>query len=62
MKKITLLVFTTLLLLSACAQSKNIKEAGSKQFHQLIAADKGILLDVRTKSEFNNGHIAKAGN
>ncbi len=61
MKKIALLVFTTLLFLTACAQNQNIKEVDSKQFHQLIAADKGILLDVRTESEFNNGHIARAG-
>ena len=61
MKKTTLLIFTSLLFLIACAQNRNIKEVDSKQFHKLIAADKGILLDVRTESEFNNGHIANAG-
>jgi thioredoxin len=61
MNRFTILVFTSLLFLSACAQNQNIQEVDSKKFHQLISADKGILLDVRTESEFNNGHIANAG-
>jgi len=47
---------------SACNQNKNYQEVNSQQFQQLLASDNGILIDVRTESEFSNGHIANAGN
>jgi len=40
----------------------NYKVVSQTEFKTLIKAGKGQLLDVRTPSEFNNGHIKGAGN
>lgn len=62
MSRITNFFIPVVFLLSACAQTNNYKEVNSQQFLQLIASGNGILIDVRTESEFSNGHIANAGN
>lgn len=43
------------------AQSAKIKEVNPMQFEQLIKKPDGVLLDVRTQSEYKNGHIANSG-
>lgn len=43
------------------AQNAGIKEVNPAQFEQLIKKPRGVLLDVRTKSEFKNGHISDSG-
>jgi rhodanese-related sulfurtransferase/arsenate reductase-like glutaredoxin family protein len=43
-------------------QHAQVIQSGSEQFKELTAQNNGILLDVRTKSEFKNGHLAEAGN
>lgn len=62
MSRITIFVIPMFFFFSACNQNKNYKEVNSQQFQELLASDNGILIDVRTESEFNNGHIANAGN
>jgi thioredoxin 1 len=62
MSRITFFVIPMLFFYSACNQNNNYKEVNSQQFQELLASDDGILIDVRTESEFNNGHIANAGN
>lgn len=62
MSRITLLLIPALYFLTACAQNTNFKEVDSQQFQEMLAKDKGILIDVRTANEFSNGHIANAGN
>ncbi|MFC2115968.1 thioredoxin domain-containing protein [Bacteroidota bacterium] len=42
-------------------QDASIIQVNSEKFHELISGDKGILVDVRTASEFKNGHIPDAG-
>ncbi|MDA3954287.1 MAG: thioredoxin domain-containing protein [Bacteroidales bacterium] len=42
-------------------QTLNVKNLNSSEFKQLINKNKGTLLDVRTSTEFSNGHIAKSG-
>jgi len=62
MSKITLLLIPALFFFTACAQNNSFKEIDSQQFQQMLTTDKVILIDVRTPSEFSNGHIANAGN
>lgn len=43
------------------AQEAEIKEVNPSQFEQLIKKSGGVLLDVRTQSEYKNGHIINSG-
>jgi len=43
------------------AQNAKIKEVNPAEFQQLIKKSGGVLLDVRTQSEFKNGHISNSG-
>lgn len=43
------------------AQNKGIKQVNSLQFRELTKSSDGVLLDVRTQSEFKNGHINNSG-
>ncbi len=47
--------------LSACAQDSNFNNLNSIAFNNLFESETGSLLDVRTPSEFANGHIKGAG-
>jgi thioredoxin 1 len=58
---IYILIISLLASLTACAQSPTTIQVGSEEFHQLIAEGGGVLLDVRTEQEFQNGHIGNAG-
>ena len=63
MIRTTFFLISILLFLSACDPKKvKYENVDSQQFQQLLASGNGILIDVRTESEFNNGHIANAGN
>ncbi|MBW6490814.1 MAG: redoxin domain-containing protein [Lentimicrobium sp.] len=61
MKKILLLIAPIFLFITACAQNPGFKQTGSIEFEKLISDNNGILLDVRTLSEFKNGHLENAG-
>jgi len=57
-----IIVFIFILALSGLnAQDKTVLQVNSREFHKLISGNSGVLLDVRTSSEFKNGHIADAG-
>ena len=43
------------------AQSPYIKQLDPSDFQEIVKSKKGSLLDVRTSSEFSNGHIKDAG-
>ncbi|MFO7923592.1 MAG: rhodanese-like domain-containing protein [Bacteroidales bacterium] len=43
-------------------QNSSTIQASSPEFAKIIVEEQGILLDVRTKREFQNGHIENAGN
>ena len=58
------LIITAIFLLIAFlpfAQTAKVNQVNPAQFEQLIKKPGGVLLDVRTQNEFNNGHIANAG-
>lgn len=56
----TSLVFS-IFFFTACAQTPATVQLGSTEFSQLILGSEGVLLDVRTEREFQNGHIEHAG-
>lgn len=62
MNKILLLFLVSLYQISASGQDSFIKEVNSIELQQTIQGKNGILMDVRTRSEFSNGHIEQAGN
>jgi thioredoxin 1 len=51
----------TIYLLMLIARGQEIKQVNPEQFSQIIQESGGVLLDVRTLSEFKNGHIASSG-
>lgn len=56
--------FSILIVLTAFivfAQKAEIKEVNPTQFEQLIKNPGSVLLDVRTQSEYKNGHISNSG-
>ena len=62
MKKSSAILILLIILSKMYGQHAPVIQAGSEQFNELTAQNNGILLDVRTKSEFMNGHIPEAGN
>ena len=62
MKKSSAILILLIILSKMYGQHTPVIQAGSEQFKELTAQNNGILLDVRTKSEFKNGHIPEAGN
>jgi thioredoxin len=59
MNKIITLIFIAVWS-TAIAQESGFKQVNAHQFHELATAGKGMILDVRTKSEFDNEHIANS--
>ena len=47
---------------SALSQETTFKQVNSVEFQKLIEEKNGVLLDVRTRMEFKNGHINNSGN
>lgn len=63
MKKIILIIFTTMFILSACNQSSTEKKMtlDPNTFDEMINKKTDeIILDVRTPEEFSSGHIPGA--
>ena len=61
MKLIALSISFVLISLFAISQNAVIRQVSTIQFSELIKNPSGVLLDVRTQSEFSNGHIANSG-
>ncbi len=61
LRAIIIPVLFSWLYISACAQNTATIQVGSAEFHQRISSSQGVLLDVRTQREFQNGHIEHAG-
>jgi thioredoxin len=55
------LTIFSLLNFSTFAQNSTTVQVGSEEFNQLISKSEGVLLDVRTEREFQNGHIENSG-
>ncbi len=62
MKKSSTILIFLIILSNMHGQHAPVIQSGSEQFKELTAQNSGILLDVRTKSEFKNGHLPEAGN
>ena len=62
------LIFVAMLTVSGCAQSQNStavnrQDVNATQAKELIINEKEmVILDVRTREEFANGHVAGASN
>ncbi len=61
MNKLLILIISIASVFSVSAQFADFKQVNPAQFEQLIKKQGGVLLDVRTQSEFKNGHIANSG-
>lgn len=61
MKRLYLIFRLLLIFIPACGQNSAINQLGSNEFDKLIKKSNSILIDVRTKHEFKNGHIKNAG-
>lgn len=61
MNRNTIFLLSILSLLSFTLKSQDYHNLNSEDFKNIIAKNKGTLLDVRTTSEFENGHIAESG-
>ena len=62
MKRNNLILILLIILSNTYGQQSPVNQVGSDKFSELVGEKTGVLLDVRTKSEFKNGHIAEAGN
>ena len=65
MKIHNFIIATSLIILSACAQSQqvgeeNVKHVTAAEFMTAIKSGAGQLVDIRTPGEFNMGHIEGA--
>lgn len=59
----TLFIIKLLLIsISIFGQKEIINQVDALKFDRLVKQNNGVLLDVRTGLEFNNGHIANSGN
>ena len=61
MKRLTIVIKFALITLTSVAQIAGFKQVNPAQFEMLIRQTGGVLLDVRTQSEFKNGHLANSG-
>ncbi len=63
MRRIVIL-FTVFMIVQGAVSGQNPStiQVSSPEFAKIIVEEKGVLLDVRTKREFQNGHIENAGN
>lgn len=61
MKRLTLYFLVIFAIEWAYSQNEGFKQVNPAEFEQLIKIPGGVLLDVRTKNEFKNGHIFNSG-
>lgn len=57
------IIYLAFMVCSACKQSKMENTTlEPKEFNEQLQSQQGVLLDVRTPEEFNEGHLADAQN
>ena len=61
MKHILSIIIAIVITIVITAQKNDYHQVNSHQFDSLIKTGKGMLLDVRTKGEFDNEHIKNSG-
>ncbi|MBW6480260.1 MAG: redoxin domain-containing protein [Bacteroidales bacterium] len=61
LRLISLPALILLFYFAAIGQNPTTIQVGSEEFYQLISEGEGVLLDVRTEREFQNGHIENSG-
>ncbi|MCF6242696.1 MAG: thioredoxin domain-containing protein [Bacteroidales bacterium] len=59
MNKLLIIIFIAVWS-TATAQQTSFKQVNAQEFYRLATTGKGMILDVRTKSEFDNEHIANS--
>lgn len=63
MKKLFLILFTSLFLMSCKEQeTEHFKLLNSAQYEQVISENEVTIIDVRTPGEYQSGHIKNAQN
>lgn len=60
MKKLFFAIVTITSMFFVNAQQANIKNVSSTDFNKLTAKKDGVIIDVRTLSEFEDGHLKEA--
>ncbi len=60
MKRQLLIAAIFQLIISACGQNSKINQLNAIEFNKLVSEHDVMLIDVRTKQEFENGHIKNA--
>jgi len=61
LRKIYLPILLAFTFTAACSKDTKIRQVNPAEFQQLIENPNGVLLDVRTRFEYKNGHIANSG-
>lgn len=61
MNRTLIAIVLTAFCAKAISQKTQYKNIGSSAFHEQVKTTNGTLLDVRTASEYANGHITNAG-
>ena len=59
MKKI-LIILSTLICLTACQNKITYKTIDAKEAKQMMENQENLVIDVRSKAEYNTGHIKNA--
>jgi thioredoxin len=62
MRRFIIILALFSLFFTAKTQENGFKQVDSKEFKKLVETESGVLLDVRTRMEFKNGHIEESGN
>ncbi len=61
LRLLSLSFLISLFSLAVISQNSDAIHVGSEDFNKLISKGEGVLLDVRTEREFQNGHIENSG-
>ncbi|WP_221929957.1 rhodanese-like domain-containing protein [Fodinibius sediminis] len=51
-------VMGLVIVLGACSSDSPVKRISAEEFQQKIEEEPGVIIDVRTKDEYNAGHLA----